>query len=366
MKSAHRKPLRFALAGTGFWSRYQLHGWRELPGCECVALYNRTRARAEALARDFGITADYDDFEVMLRNERLDFVDIVTSVEQHAPMARLAADRGLAVVCQKPLATNLAEAARMVAHARRRTVPLLVNENWRWQPQIRAFAAILKTAPLGRIWRTHIEYANSFPVFENQPFLRELEQFILMDIGTHILDVMRFLFGEAETVYAQAHRVAKGIKGEDAVSAIFRMRNGMTVSTNMSYASRVLGERFPETFITVEGEDASVSLDRDFKVHVVTKRSVTTTRHPPPHYAWANPAYGVVHSSIVAAQRNLLQALRGEGKAETTGTDNLETLRLVSACYDSIAESKVVRIDRATNRARRSGTSEPTRFRGNR
>lgn len=353
MKSARKKPLRFALAGTGFWSRYQLHGWRELPGCECVALYNRTRARAETLAREFGIAAVYDDYEAMLAQERLDFVDIVTNVEQHAPMARLAADRGLAVVCQKPLATDLAEAARMVTHARSRKVPLLVNENWRWQPQIRAFAVVLKKAPLGRIWRAHINYANSFPVFENQPFLRELERFILMDIGTHIFDVMRFLFGEAETVYAQAHRVAKGIKGEDAVSALFRMRNGMTVTTNLSYASRVLDERFPETFITVEGEDASASLGADFRVHVVTKRGTTTTRHPPPHYAWANPAYGVVHSSIVAAQRNLLQGLRGEGVAETTGADNLETLRIVSACYESIAKSSVVRIAGATNRARR-------------
>ena len=353
MKSARRKPLRFALAGTGFWSRYQLHGWRELAGCECVALYNRTRARAEALARDFGVAAVYDDYEAMLAQEQLDFVDIVTSVEQHAPMARLAANRGLAVVCQKPLASDFAQAVQMVAHARRRNVPLLVNENWRWQPQIRAFADALKKAPLGRIWRAHINYANSFPVFANQPFLRELDRFILMDIGTHILDVMRFLFGEAESVYAQAHRVAKRIKGEDAVSALFRMRNGMTVYTNMSYASRVQDERFPETFITVEGEDASVALDADFRVHVVTKRGTTTTRHAPPHYAWANPAYGVVHSSIVSAQRNLLTALRGEGVAETTGADNLETLRIVSACYDSIAKGGVVKIGHAPNRGPR-------------
>jgi predicted dehydrogenase len=114
----------------------------------------------------------------------------------------------------------------------------------------------------------------------------------------------------------------------------------------------VRNERFPETFITVEGENASVSLDADFRVHVVTKRGTITTRHAPPYYAWASPAYGVVHSSIVAAQRNLLQALRGEGVAETTGADNLETLRIVSACYDSIAKGGVVRLDKAKQRAR--------------
>jgi predicted dehydrogenase len=344
VKSTRKKTLRFALAGTGFWSRFQLHGWRELPGCECVALYNRTRARAEALGRDFGITAVYDNYEEMLERERLDFVDIVTAVEQHGPMARTAADHGLAVVCQKPLSTDLASARAMVTHARRRKLPLLVNENWRWQPQIRAFAAALGKAPLGRVWRAHIQYASSFPVFTNQPFLRELEHFILTDIGTHILDVMRHLFGEAATAYAQAHRVTRGIKGEDAVSTLFKMRNGMTVYANMSYASRIAGERFPETFITVEGEDASISLEADYNIRVLTKRGATLTRHPPPHYPWANPMYGVVHSSIVAAQRNLLGALREECVAETTGADNLKTLQLVSACYDSITTGSVVKV----------------------
>jgi len=338
------KPLRFALAGTGFWSRYQLHGWRELPGCECVALYNRTRSKATALAAEFGISAVYDDYNAMLAAEDLDFVDIVTGVEQHADFARQAADRGLAVVCQKPIAPTLATAAAMIAHARARSTLLLINENWRWQTQIRAFAAALKTAPLGRIWRAQVDYANSFPVFANQPFLRDLDQFILMDIGTHILDVVRFLFGEARSVYARTHQVARGIRGEDAASVLLEMASGITVYANMSYASRVPRERFPEALIMVEGEDASLSLDLDFNLRLVTSQGTTTTRHPPPAYSWSDPRYAVVHSSIVAAQRNLLGALRGEAVAETTGEDNLRTFQLVSACYDSAARGEVVRL----------------------
>lgn len=339
-----KKPLRFAMAGTGFWSQFQLHGWRELPDCECVAVYNRTRAKAEALAREFEIPAVYDDYEKMLEQESLDFVDIVTAVEQHAPMTRLAAARGLPVVCQKPMAPDFATAAAMVADCRARGVPLLINENFRWQTPIRAFAAAMKSAPLGRLWRAQIDFASSFPVFDNQPFLRELEQFILTDVGTHILDVMRFLFGEAETVYARTHRITPNIKGEDAVSALFAMRNGMTVYANMSYASRLRGESFPETFITVEGEDASLSLTRNFALHVVTRDGTRRTYHPPPHYSWADSRYGVVHASIPAAQQNLLQALLGEATAETTGADNLETLRLVFACYESARTGSVIKI----------------------
>jgi predicted dehydrogenase len=346
-----KKKLRFAMVGTGFWSRYQLHGWREIPDVECVALCNRTRSKAEDLAADFGIAAVYDDYEKMLATEQIDFVDIVTGVEQHAAMARVAADHGLPVICQKPLSTDLASASAMLAYARERETPLLVNENWRWQPQIRAFARALNKARIGHMWRAHLNYSNSFPVFANQPFLRDLDRFILMDIGTHILDVMRFLFGEAESVYAQTHSVTPGIRGEDAVSALFKMKNGMTIYSNMSYASRVPGERFPEVFITVEGEDASVSLDSDFNVHVVTRTGTTTSRHPPPLYKWADPRYAVVHASIVAAQRNLLSGLRGDEPAETTAADNLKTLRLVTACYDSAQTNAVVHLNGSTSSA---------------
>ena len=85
-------PLRFAIFGTGFWARFQLAAWRELPGAECVALYNRTRAKAEALAREFGVPAVYDDPETLLDAESPDFIDIITDVDSHA---RFAAEQAL-------------------------------------------------------------------------------------------------------------------------------------------------------------------------------------------------------------------------------------------------------------------------------
>ena len=106
--------LRFALFGTGFWSRYQLGGWLETGLVECVAVYNRTREKAQAFAAEFGIAAVYDDPEVLLKQERLDFVDICTNVETHFPFTKLAARYGLPVICQKPMAPSLEEAQSMV------------------------------------------------------------------------------------------------------------------------------------------------------------------------------------------------------------------------------------------------------------
>jgi predicted dehydrogenase len=64
----------------------------------------------------------------------------------------------------------------------------------------------------------------------------------------------------------------------------------------------------------------------------------------PPHYSWADPAYDVVHASIVPCNANLLKALKGEGQAETTGEDNLKTVRLVFAAYRSAQQNQAVEI----------------------
>src|SRR5215204_171902 len=117
------RPLRFAIFGTGFWSRYQLAGWRELPGAECVALFNRTRAKAEALGAEFGVAAVYDDPEELLAKEKIDFIDIITDVDTHAPFVALAANHKIPVICQKPMAPTRALAQQMVDECRKAGVP---------------------------------------------------------------------------------------------------------------------------------------------------------------------------------------------------------------------------------------------------
>jgi hypothetical protein len=65
-------------------------------------------------------------------------------------------------------------------------------------------------------------------------------------------------------------------------------------------------------------------------------------RVPPPRYAWADPAYEVVHASIAACNANLLGALTGQCQAETSGEDNIKTVRLVFASYDSANHDQVI------------------------
>src|SRR6266496_6156586 len=97
---ASMKTLCFAILGAGCWAQYQLAAWRELKGARCVAVYNRTRGKAEALAQKFNLPAVYEDAEEMFRRERLDFVDIITDVHTHSRFVQLAARHKVAAICQ--------------------------------------------------------------------------------------------------------------------------------------------------------------------------------------------------------------------------------------------------------------------------
>ncbi|MES2705733.1 MAG: Gfo/Idh/MocA family oxidoreductase [Verrucomicrobiota bacterium] len=327
-------PLRFAILGAGFWARYQLAAWRGLAGVKCVAVCDPARLKAEALAEEFDIPAVYDDAEKLIQSESLDFVDIITNPATHRPLTELAARHGVPVICQKPMAESLMDAQAMLAVCQAAGVPLLIHENWRWQSPMRALAEVLRSGVIGEVFRARIDFATSFPVFENQKFLAALPRFILSDIGTHVLDTARFLFGEAQSLYATTRRVNPAIKGED-VATVMTTHGGCTVVTNMSYASRTEHERFPETFVFVEGSLGSAEITPGCALRVTTEAGTRVIPCAPQVYDWADPAYALVHASIVDCHRNLLAALRGEVKAETTAADNLRTLELVFAAYDS-------------------------------
>jgi predicted dehydrogenase len=343
------KNLRFAVFGAGFWARYQLAAWREVGGVECVAIYNRTRSRAEALAVAFGIPAVYEDAEKLLREVKPDFVDNITEIGGHKPLSLLCAKYRVPCICQKPMAASLKDAREMVNAFRKARTPFFVHENWRWQSPMMALRKVIQSGVIGTPFRARLTMLSGFDCWTNQPALAELEQFILTDVGTHILDVARVLFGEANSLYCLTHRtLAPAVKGENVATLLLSMGSARTsVIVEMGYAKTPLEssvrECFPETLAFTEGPSGSIELSSDYILRLTTARGTQITRHAPPRYSWANPAYDLAHASIVQCNAHLLAALRGKIKAETTGEDNLKTLALVFAAYESARKQKVVK-----------------------
>lgn len=337
------KPLKFAVFGTGFWSNYQIPAWLESPEVELVALYNRTKSRAEKVGERFGVKHIYDNAATLLQEEELDFVDIITDVDTHLEFTSLAAEKGVNVVCQKPMAATYADAQQMLKVCQKHQVSLFINENFRWQAPIRRVKEIMKSGVIGEVFKARVSFCSAFPVFDNQPFLKELDHFILTDIGSHILDICRFLFGEVHTLFCLTKRVNPTIKGEDVANVLMEMENGIHCFAEMSYASILEQEVFPQTLLLIEGEHGSIELAANYTIKITTKSGTTKEVVQPKLYDWIDPDYAVVHSSIVDAQMNILNGLKG-GQAETTGSDNFETVRLVWASYASAAQNKLIQL----------------------
>jgi predicted dehydrogenase len=343
------RTLRFAVFGAGFWARFQLAAWRQLGGVECVAIYNRTRAKAETLARALGIPTVYDDAEKLLREVKPDFVDNITEVGGHKPLSLLCARHRIPCICQKPMAASLKDSRAMVNAFRQAKTPLFIHENWRWQAPMVALRRLIGSGMIGTPFRARLTMTSGFDCWANQPALAKLEQFILTDLGTHILDVARVLFGEARSVYCLTQRtLAPKVKGENVATLLLSMGAASTsVTVEMAYAKTPLEpsvrECFPQTLAFIEGPKGSIALCADYVIRLTTSRATQITRHAPARYAWADPAYDVAHASIVTCNANLLAALRGEGKAETTGEDNLKTLEVVFGAYESARKGAVVK-----------------------
>jgi len=335
--------LRFAVIGTGFWANYQIPAWMELEGTELVALFNRTKSKAEKLAQQFNVPAVYDDVVALLDNEKLDFVDIITDVDTHAPLTELVSKRGINVICQKPMAPKLPIAQAMLDQCNKAGAQLFIHENWRWQSPMRKVKELIDTGEIGRLFKARVTFCSGFPVFDNQPFLAALDEFILTDIGSHILDVCRFLFGEVSSLQCHTLTVNPKIKGEDVANVMMRMANGISCFAEMSYASILEQEAFPQTFILIEGESGSIRLDRDYSIQITKRAGTRKVVANPKMYPWLDPKYALVHSSIVDCNRDILKGLQGN-RAETTGQDNLETVRLVHAAYASAREKRIVNI----------------------
>ena len=94
-----KKIWRGGMIGAGDWSEIQLNAWAGVTNAEIVALCDRHPERREPIVQRFDIPQGYNDFEIMLDQAELDFVDICTQPFSHAELLIMVADRDLAVLC---------------------------------------------------------------------------------------------------------------------------------------------------------------------------------------------------------------------------------------------------------------------------
>ena len=337
--------MKGALIGCGFFARNQLHAWRDIEGVEIVAICDQDAGRLAEAGDDFGIARRYADAAEMFAEGGFDFVDIATTVGSHRVLVEMAAQAnggaGVHVICQKPFALNMGDARAMVDAVSATGKVLMVHENFRWQSAVRAAIDAVRSGAIGEPFFGRVSFRSGYDVFSGQPYLAEGKRFIIEDLGIHILDIARALFGDVERISATTKRVNPKIKGEDVATMLLSHGSGVTSVVDCSYATQRRPETFPETLLEIDGAGGTLRLDAGYKLTIQTDTEEVRDVSPPV-LPWAERPWHNIQESVQIIQQHFVDCLHSGQTPETSGTDNLQTFALVEAAYLSAAEGRTV------------------------
>ncbi len=247
--SPERRELRVAMIGHRFMGRAHSNGWRqaghffELPAKPVLALLCGRDATAVAdAASRYGFEATSTDWRETVARDDVDVVDVCTPGDSHAEIAIAAAEAGKAVLCEKPLANDPAEARAMLDAVKRAGVAHMVCHNYRRAPAVLLARRILDSGRLGRIHHYRGTYLQDWIVDPEFPRVWRLEKAragsgALGDIASHSIDLARFLVGEIcevsgllETFVEERPLPEGGGRGavdvDDAALALLRFESG--------------------------------------------------------------------------------------------------------------------------------------------
>lgn len=325
------RPLRIGLIGAGWVTQYHLQAWRNMAGrAAVVAIADPSPANAAARAEAFGITQCFATAEDMLAQCDLDAVDIAAPRAVHARLVRLVADRGLPVICQKPLAPTLAEAEALVKDVNGRT-RLMVHENWRFRVYYRDAAAWIREGRIGAVTAARLTLVTSgtvkdangkYPAIERQPFMKGESRMLVAEVLIHHLDTLRMLLGPLEVRAATLTQTCADIAGEDGAVIQMQSRDGAGVSLFASFAAHgALPTQSDQ--LEILGKTGAIRLHG-------SRLTLTGTHDEIRDYDLAAAYQGSYDATIA----HFVDALGSGSPFETSPEDNLQTLRLVEDCYD--------------------------------
>lgn len=272
--------LRIGIIGTGSMANAHAEAYAALKGVTLVACCDVEEERAKAFARKWGIPAAYTDYRKLLSEAKPDGVSIVTPDDSHASISIAALDRGIAVLCEKPMASTLTAARRMLEASRRSTVVRMVNYSKRNSAGLQAARAVIASGGIGAIRHVEASYLQGWLVRKEWGDWRTTPRFtwrlskkhgsggVLGDLGCHAYDMAAFLCGDIREIYARLEVFDKGVPG-GRVGEYDLDANDSFVST-VTFANGALGtihctrwavSFLDRPFIRVHGERASIEVD---------------------------------------------------------------------------------------------------------
>jgi predicted dehydrogenase len=285
------KPIRTAILGTGFMGRVHLEAVRRVESVEAVAIAGRNVEAARNLGAGFSIPTITTDYREILRDPAIDAVHICTPNAQHFPMAKDALQAGKHVLCEKPLATSVAEGEELVSLAAQQGLRNCVCHNLRYYPMVQQMRGMREAGDLGEILVVQGTYSQDWLLYDTDWNWRVDAKAggpsrCMADIGSHWFDMAEHVTGlhvnslcaDLQTFHPTRKQpkhsvetfankllgpedyIETAVDTEDFGAVIFRMgtrtRGGMT-------ASQVSAGRKNRLSIEIYGTRSSVAWDQE-------------------------------------------------------------------------------------------------------
>lgn len=348
-------PLRVGIAGCGAISHNHLKAFRSLDGVEIVGVCDTDTDRAQATALAWGIPNAVNTVDALLALD-LDVVSVCTPHPTHEDVVVQAAAAGVHVLCEKPIAVELASAERMVQACDDAGVKLGVLFQRRFWPAAQRIRAAIDDGTLGRpVLGQCSVMLHRDPEYYSRDAWRGTWANdgggVLMTQAIHYIDLLQWFMGDVAEVYGRisTYKHGKHIEVEDSATAVITFTSGAmatleastAVSPSLGVQVRITGETGASASLTEfpEGSDGRVDL------WAVAGTVSTEPAHP--EGAEPNVPLATINGQLVphhtAQVRDFVRAIREGGEPAITGRDATAALRILLAVYESSRTGSPVR-----------------------
>ncbi|HEX9068134.1 MAG TPA: Gfo/Idh/MocA family oxidoreductase [Ktedonobacterales bacterium] len=353
------KPLRVGLIGYGLAGQvFHAPLIASTPGMEVAAISTGSPERQMRALRDYPAASLYTTAEELLRSTpQLDLIVVASPNRAHVPLGVAALEEGIPVVIDKPLAASSADGELVLAASQKAGKLFTVFQSRRWDNDFLTVRRLIAADALGPIVRFESRFERFRPAV-NADAWRELAApeeagGLLFDLGAHLIDQARLLFGHPVTVYAEVDTRRPGAQVDDDVFVALRFAGGEIAHLWMSVLPRVSGPRY-----------RVVGLRATYEKHELDpqEEALRTGARPgdegwghEPREAWGKlssevgglPVTSLVETlpgSYESYYAGVRDALLSGGPPLVDPADSIATLRVIEAAQQSARTGAVVKL----------------------
>ena len=309
---------------------------RALPGVELIGVADEDSARGQRFAGAFA-THFYPTYEALIE-AKPDGVIICTENSKHRPLVEMAASRGVNVLCEKPIATTLADARAELEACEKGAVLFMTAFPMRFSPPLQEVKAHLDAGDLGRVYCFNATNQGELPTKHRLWFVDpELAGGgAIMDHTVHLVDIMRwYLSDEVRQVYAQSNRIfhADEVQVETGALEMITFRRGVFATIDASWSR-------PPYWPTWGGLTFEMVTERGAVLVDAFKQNLTLYSHADQRPTWQ--FWGSDINFLMLAE--FVEAIRTGRQPRVTGLDGYRALEATLAAYESARSGQPVQL----------------------